>query len=107
SRYTKVIPLAKPEEVLEKLDTPHLTAVAMDLKSLSFPLTHVETIFFKRLTANRTFMRLPLFLSWEGSSEAGLNELRRTGIMGGTTASLETDFAKWAHAFTKDPSRIP
>lgn len=107
SRYTKVIGLQKPEDILERLNTPHLAGIALDLRALTFPLPHAENLLIKRLTANRTFMRTPHFFSWENSSEEGLKELRKMGLSGATQAALPTEFPKWAHAFTQDPSRNP
>lgn len=105
SRYTKVIPVAKPDEMIELIDTPNLVAMAIDLKAIHFPLNHADNIFFKRMTANRSFMRLPLFLSWGNSSDESLNEIKKTGILGATKGSLEADFPKWAHSFTRDPGK--
>ena len=107
SRYTKVVPVPKVDEVPGKLSTPHIAGVGIDLPALTFPLPHAESILFKRLMANRTFMRLPLFLSWKNPTPEGLKELHKIGLLGATTASLPNDFPMWAHAFTKDPSRIP
>jgi hypothetical protein len=107
SRYTKVIPVAKPEEVLEKLDTPNIAGIALDLRALTFPLPHAEAILFKRLAANRAFMRMPLFLSWENPSAEGLVELRKMGFGGATVESLVKAFPNWAQIHTQDPSFKP
>jgi hypothetical protein len=103
SRYVKVVPVAKPDDMIEQIGIPNLVAMAIDLKALNFPFTHAENIFFKRMTANRSFMRLPLFLSWGNPSNEALIEIKKTGILGATMASLDTDFPAWAHTFTKDP----
>ncbi len=105
SRYTKVISVDKPDELLNKLEVPNLTAIALDFKVLSFPLAHQYQILLKRFLANRSFMRIPLFLSWENNSAEGVAELQKMGFTGATTASLLTDFPKWAAAFTMDTSR--
>jgi hypothetical protein len=104
SRYIKVIEVAKPEDLMEKIAIPNVAGIAIDLKALKFPLNHAENILFKRMTANRAFMRIPLFLSWANPTDEGLNELKKTGILGATKGSLENDFPKWAKAFTKQPS---
>jgi hypothetical protein len=104
SRYTKVIEVAKPEDMMEKISTPNVAGIAIDLKALNFPLNHAENILFKRMTSNRTLMRIPLFLSWANPSDEGLNELKKNGILGATKGSLETDFPKWAKAFVNHPT---
>jgi hypothetical protein len=105
SRYTKVVPVEKVDDILSRLDTPNLAAVGLDLKSLSFPLALQESILLKRFLANRNFTRLPYFLSWGNPSEASVAELAKMGLAGATKAPLVEQFPKWAHAFTKDPSK--
>jgi hypothetical protein len=102
SRYIKVLPQEKPDDVLNKMETPHLTAVAIDLKPLQFPLSLPDSILIKRLIANRALLRLPLFLSWDGATEEGIRELGRLGLVGATKLSLLGDFPTWVKAFTKD-----
>jgi hypothetical protein len=104
SRYTKVLALEKPEDVLDRLATPNLVAVALDLKPLTFPLPLGEAMLFKRFAANRTFMRLPQYLTWEQPTDQGLQELKKLGFGGATVDSLEAGFPNWAHTFTQDPS---
>ena len=103
SRYIKMLQVEKPEEILDRLDTPNLAAVGIDLKSLSVPLPLNDTIFFKRLVANRTLMRLPLFLTWENPSDESIKEVHKLGIKSATKANFLTDFPAWVSNVTKDP----
>jgi|GEM_PF-4501850 len=105
SRYTKVIPVANPEDVLTKLDTPGLVGIGLDMKPLTFPLAHQDNILFKRMIANRSFTRMPYFLTWDSATDQGVAELTKLGIAGATKAPLNTKFAEWAQSFTKDPSK--
>lgn len=105
SRYTKVIPVENVDDVLTKLDTPGLVGVGLDVKPLSFPLAHQDSILFKRMLANRTFIRMPFFLTWDGANDAGVRELFKLGLSGATKNPLLTEFPRWSHAFTKDPSK--
>ncbi len=105
SRYTKVIPVEKADDLLTKIDQPNIAAIAIDFKMLVFPLAHLNQIFMKRLLANRTFMRIPSFICWGNPSDEGVKELQKMGFQGATKGSLEADFPQWATAFTQDPSR--
>ncbi len=105
SRYTKVIPVERTDEILGKLETPGLVALGIDLRSLTFPLTLQDSILLKRLLANRNFIRLPFFLSWDGATDEGVKELFKMGLSGATKNKLLTDFPRWAHSFTKDPGK--
>jgi hypothetical protein len=106
SRYTKIVVVPKPDDILTMLETPGLAAIGMDLKQLSFPLAMQEAIFLKRLAANRTFVKIPYFLTWGNNpTEAGVKELEKLGIKGATTGSFKENFPRWAHSFTADPSK--
>lgn len=105
SRYTKVIPVERPEDVLTKLDTPNLVGIGLDLKPLAFPLAHQDSILFKRMLANRAFTRMPFFLSWDGAKDDGVRELFKLGLSGATKNPMMAEFPRWAHSFTKDPSK--
>jgi len=105
SRYTKVVPVENIDDILTKLDTPGLTAIGIDMKAIPFPLSHPDSILFKRFLANRTFSRIPYFLSWDGATKETVTELHKFGLAGATEDSLATEFRAWAQAFTKDPSR--
>ncbi len=101
SRYIKVTPLEQLEDLFSKLDIPNLSAIALDLKTLSFPLGPQDFLFFKRVLSHRAFTRIPLFLSWGNSTDEGVKELIKMGLIGATKMSLAADFPKWAQAFTK------
>ncbi len=104
SRYTKVVKVDRPEDVLERLSTPNLTAIAIDLPALNLPLNHAESLLFKRFMANRSFMRVPLFLTCDNANEEAMKEVRQMGLGGATKNSFLADFPPWAQAFTHDPS---
>lgn len=97
-RRAKVLALADPADALTALDTPGLTGIGMDLKPVSFPLSHGDGIFFKRLLTSRAFMQVPLFLSWDGHTEEGARELRAMGFTGASIGSLADGFAGWVRA---------
>lgn len=106
SRYTKVVPVEKVDDLIGKVDMPNLAAIAIDFKGLTFPLAHTNLILLKRMLANRNFMRIPLFISWDGATEEGVKELQKMGFQGANKGTLLGDFPKWATAFTQDPSRV-
>jgi hypothetical protein len=105
SRYTKIIPAASPDDVFNLLDSGTVAAVGIGLKSMKFPLQHQDAIFFKRLVSNRTFMRLPYFLTWENVDAASLVEVRRLGLTGASNGSIDKEFPRWALAVTGDTSK--
>lgn len=105
SRYTKVVPAEEPDTVLDLIGRPNVAAVGIDLKQLSSPLTHQEHIFLKRLVSNRTFVRLPYFLTWGNYTNAAYKEVSGLGLTGATEGSFELDFPRWTTAFTQDPSK--
>jgi hypothetical protein len=107
SRYTKVLTLEKPEQILEKLETPNLVAVGLDMKTMNFPLPHADAILIKRMTANRSLMKMPLFVSWDGANDGSVLEMQKLGLQGATKTTLETGFPAWAQTFTQDPSKVP
>lgn len=99
SRYVKVLPLSSAEDVLSKLDQPHMAAAAFDLKPLKFPLSHQDNILFKRLLANRNFARLPSFVTWDGANEEGVKEMKKIGFAGATSAPLLEGLKAWSQPF--------
>lgn len=105
SRYTKVIPIASPDDILTRIDTPGICAVGIDMKSLSSPLSMQDSILMKRFAANRTLSKLPYFLTWGGATEASVKEVQALGLAGASHGDFELNFARWAHAFTADPSK--
>lgn len=107
SRYVKVLPVEKPEDMLDRIGAPNISAVALDLKALQFPLPLNDSLLFKRFLANRTFMRFPMFLTWQNPTADGVKELHKMGLLGASPASLLGDFPKWSHGITQDPSWRP
>lgn len=105
SRYTKVVVAQNPDDIFTMIDQPNLTAVGIDLKSLSFPLAMQESIYLKRLASNRALAKIPYFLTWGNPTDAGVADLRGLGLKGATTGNFKNNFPRWAHAFTADPSR--
>jgi hypothetical protein len=106
SRHTKVLVISSPEDVITAIDQPDIVAVGLHLKKIAFPLTLPDTIFFKRLAANRALMRTPYFLTWEGATDEQVKELAKLGLLGSTSANFAQNFSTWAQAFTQDPSRM-
>ena len=107
SRYTKVVPLTRADDVLTKLDGSNACAVALDLPAVTVPMAMNDTIFFKRLAANRSLSRVPYFLTWANPSPESLKAFQDLGIKGATPLALEQDFPRWVHSFTQDPSFKP
>ena len=105
SRYTKVLVASSAESIITEADQPGIAAVGIDLKKMEFPFTLQDTIFFKRLAANRILNRLPYFLTWEGATEEQVKEVAKLGLVGATTSNFAQSFQTWAQAFTQDPSR--
>lgn len=105
SRYTKVLTAPQADDIITLVDQPGICAVGIDLKKITFPLTHQDTIFLKRLASNRALSRMPYFLTWEGATEEQVKEVAKLGLMGATTKVFSKDFQTWAFAFTQDPSK--
>ncbi len=104
SRYTTVLPAASQDDVFKLVDTPGVAAVGVDLREMSSPLSLQDSIYLKRLVTNRTFTRIPYFLTWKNADNATLEEVKKLGLAGATTGSFEQNFARWAVAFTQDPT---
>lgn len=104
SRYTKVIYFPQPDELLLKIDSPNVCAVGLDFKSVPIPLGMQENIFFKRLAANRALGKMPYFLSFGSPTAETAKQLTDLGLKGTTLQDMKTDFPKWVHEHTKDPS---
>lgn len=101
SRYVKVIPVDSPDKILDKIETPGVAAVGVDLKEMKLPFAHQDLIFFKRLIANRTFMRLPHFVTWQHIEAQGLREAVTMGLLGANQGSFASEFPLWASSFLK------
>jgi len=99
TRYTKVVCVEEPDELFKAIEGADVAAVGIDLKPVSFPLSHQDTIFFKRLASNRLLARLPYFLSWEKASEEGVKEIVALGLTKATTVPLRAGFSHWAKAY--------
>lgn len=106
SRYTKVTAALEADEILKMAEQPGVAAVGIELNKMTFPLQHQDTIFLKRLASNRTFVRLPYFLTWQGATEQQVQEVVKLGLVGATTGEFSKDFSRWALAFTQDPSKL-
>ena len=104
SRYVKVVPVERADDVLTAADLPGVAAVALDVKPFQFPLAHQDMIFCKRLVAQRNLMRMPYFLTWDGVNAAGQAELKKIGLLGVNLGSLEKDFVGWTQAVFNKPA---
>jgi hypothetical protein len=104
SRHVKAVRCDQPDDVLTLVDQPHVAAVGLEVKRPTFPLQHQDMIFFKRLASNRTFTRLPYFLTWEGATDDEVKEVAKLGLTGATTGSFADNFARWAKTFTDAPT---
>jgi len=103
TRQSKFIIANSEDEIFNLLETPGLCCVGMDLKAIEFPLTMKDSIFMKRIAANRHLQKHPLFLSYENSNEENIKALTNLGIKGATTLKAKTDFFAWAlQNVTKD-----
>jgi hypothetical protein len=101
SRRTVVVPSEKPEDIFTLADQSGVAAVGIDLKRLNFPLKHQDTIFLKRLAANKNITRLPYFLTWEKATEDEVKEVAKLGLHGASVGPFAENFARWAQAFTE------
>jgi hypothetical protein len=104
SRYTKVVCVQEPDELFKAIEGSDVAAAGIDLKPVSFPLSHQDSIFFKRLASNRLLAKLPYFLSWEKATEAEIKQINDLGLQRATTVPLRVGFAHWAQAFIQAPA---
>ncbi|MGE3263478.1 MAG: hypothetical protein AB7K68_16995 [Bacteriovoracia bacterium] len=101
SRYVKVLVAQNPDNILDLIETPGLAAVGIDLKEVKTPFALQDAIFFKRLAANRTFNRLPNFVTWQGIDGKGVQEAVKLGLLGANPGAFAKEFAMWSASFLK------
>jgi hypothetical protein len=103
SRYVKVIDAENADNILDKIETPGLAAVGIDLKDIKFPFSHQDLILFKRLAANRTLARIPYFLTWKNADPKAIQEAVKLGLMGASHKPFATSFSTWSASFLTTP----
>lgn len=103
SRHVKVVCVEEPDELFKAIEGPEVAAVGIDLKPVSFPLSHQDSIFFKRLASNRLLTRLPYFLSWEKATPDEVKQIVELGLTKATTMPVRAGFAHWAQSHLKPP----
>ncbi|MGZ3693034.1 MAG: hypothetical protein ACXWQO_02285 [Bdellovibrionota bacterium] len=99
SRYVKVLVCDSPDQILDKIETPGVAAVGIDLKEMKVPFAHQDLIFLKRLAANKTLMRMPYYLSWKGADPKSIQEAVKLGLVGANPRPFPEYFSSWAASF--------
>ena len=106
TRRSKLLVLNSTDDLFILPEDPQICCVCMDMQNISFPLSINDTIFYKRIAANRTLQRKNFILTYDNSSEENVKILHGLGIKGASTMKVNSEFLNWALTHIKAAENV-